>query len=130
MENMSTKDLFHIGEELAAKYLTGKGYNILCKNFRIKGGEIDIIAIDGETLVFVEVKTRSWHSMRSALDNITYTKQVLITRTATEYINRNPEISKLGTRFDVLILFYSRETNSFGIKHFENAFLPVFPSEL
>lgn len=126
MELMTTNDLFHIGESLAAKYLIGKGYTILCNNFRIKGGEIDLIALDGKTLVFAEVKTRSWHSIQAALDNISRTKQARITRTAMEYIKRNPEYGKFGTRFDVLVLLYSKATETFNISHFEDAFIPVF----
>ncbi len=128
MENMSTKDLFHIGEELAAKYLTGKGYSMLCKNFRIKGGEIDIIALDGDTLVFVEVKTRSYHSISAALENVNYTKQLRISRTAVEYINRDPQLGKYHTRFDIVVVLYCAKTNTLEVKHFPNAFLPIIAS--
>ena len=47
-----------IGEDLTVYYLTKKGYNILCRNYRIRGAEIDIIAENGEFIIFVEVKSR------------------------------------------------------------------------
>ena len=59
------------GEEEACKYLMGKGMQILERNFRCKLGEIDIIARDGETLVFAEVKTRRSHKYGSPLLAIT-----------------------------------------------------------
>lgn len=123
---MTTNDLYHVGEKLAANYLTGKGYTVLCTNFRIKGGEIDIIALDRGTLVFAEVKTRSFHSINAALENVSHTKQVRITRTAVEYISRNQEYGNLNTRFDVLVLLYSKVTGTFKITHLQDAFLPVY----
>lgn len=55
---MSTVSAGKLGEETAEKFLQGKGYKVLTKNFRSRFGEIDIIAQDKDTLVFVEVKTR------------------------------------------------------------------------
>ncbi|MBI2453680.1 YraN family protein [Candidatus Peregrinibacteria bacterium] len=56
---MQAKSLGYFGEKVAAQYLGDKGYAILAKNFTVRGGEIDIIAQEKNTLVFVEVKTRS-----------------------------------------------------------------------
>lgn len=126
MNVINKSDLFHTGEYLAAKYMEGKGYEILCKNFRKKGGEIDIIARGQHTLIFIEVKTRSFHSMNSALQNISVTKQRRITSTADKYITQNPELGKLRVRFDVIVIFHDNTTNTYEIKHLEDAFLPVF----
>lgn len=65
-----------IGENLAAKYLTMAGYKIIQRNWRCKCGEIDVIALDGEYLVFVEVKTRrnSQYAQERLLDTITWRK--------------------------------------------------------
>lgn len=106
--------------------MLGKGYELVCKNFRIKNGEIDLIMRTQELLVFIEVKTRRYHSINAALQNITYTKRRHISTAAQEYINRNPEYAKLQTRFDIVLAFYQEGTNTFSIKHFPNAFYPVF----
>ena len=126
MENRKTVELFHIGEDLAAKYLAAQGYNILCKNFRSDAGEIDIIASDKDNLVFVEVKTRSRHSMKLALMSISYTKRKRISLTAQRYITLNPDKVKPKIRFDVIVVFYYPETDSYKIEHLQDAFVPVF----
>lgn len=123
---MTQNTFSRIGEELAANFLLGKGYELLCKNFRIKNGEIDLIMRTHELLVFIEVKTRRYHSIDAALQNITYAKRRHISTAAQEYINRNPEYAKLQTRFDIVLAFYQDSSNTFSIKHFPDAFYPVF----
>ena len=125
MYKRKATDLFHLGEDLAAKYLTGKGYDIVCRNYRTDGGEIDIIAEDEQHLVFVEVKTRSKHSIRQALINVAYTKQKRITLAAQRYINQHPECVKPRIRFDIIILLHFSDTDTFKIEHMMDAFVPV-----
>ena len=60
---MNSTEIGRIGEEAVCEFLTSSGYEITNRNYRIKGGEIDIIAVDSEYIIFVEVKTRSPHSM-------------------------------------------------------------------
>ena len=55
---MNNKERGALGEEIAAEYLRSIGYEILDRNFSVRGGEMDIIALDGDVVVFVEVKTR------------------------------------------------------------------------
>ncbi|HID55979.1 TPA: YraN family protein, partial [Candidatus Poribacteria bacterium] len=57
-EVQTKKEIGLLGEEIAADFLRRKGYRLLERNIRIGRGEIDLVALDGETLVFVEVKTR------------------------------------------------------------------------
>jgi putative endonuclease len=125
MDKLNPTELFHIGEDLAAKYLTGKGYEILCKNFRSEHGEIDLIARNNAHLVFVEVKTRTKHSMKLALMNVAYSKQKKITLTAETYITQNPDCVKHSFRFDIVVVFYFEATDTFKISHLEDAFPPV-----
>lgn len=125
MQKQNTVELFHTGEDLAAIYLTRKGYEIVCKNFRTKLGEIDLIVQNKDNLVFVEVKTRSKHSMKQALMSISYTKQKRISLTAQRYITQNPDCVKPKIRFDIVVLLHYPDTNSFKIEHLENAFVPV-----
>ena len=83
---MNTKRLGDRGEEAAAKFLANKGYKILARQFRTPLGELDLVARDGGTLVFVEVKTR--RSLRFGLpsDAVGVTKQRKIIRSSMWYI--------------------------------------------
>ena len=88
------------GEVLAARFLREKGYIILSSNYRSKFGEIDIIAMDGPYIVFVEVKARSEKSFYMPREAVTEDKQQKILRTAALYIRAYP--SNLQPRFDVV----------------------------
>lgn len=83
---MEAKRVGFIGEELAAKYLTGKGYEILQNNFTIRGGEIDLIAQNGGILVFVEVKTRSCSSFGYADESLDVSKRGRLHRAIKRYL--------------------------------------------
>lgn len=87
-------------EEKAARFLEGLGYAILDRNFRSKMGEIDIIARDGETVVFVEVRARSGRGFGSPAETVTHLKQRKIIKTAAFY----SQIKRLDCplRFDVV----------------------------
>ncbi|MDI3504332.1 MAG: putative endonuclease [Candidatus Cloacimonadota bacterium] len=125
MQKKSKQDLGQLGENLAAKFLVSNGYKLLCRNFRIKQGEIDLIVEKDQQLIFVEVKTRSYHSMQSAIANVSYRKQAHISRVAQVYCKQNPQFDKYNTRFDVIIVFYNAREDSCSIKHLVDAFLPV-----
>ena len=77
---MTTHEAGALGETAVAYYLEALGYEIVCRNFRIRGGEIDIIAKREETLCFVEVKTRRLGAMVSGLEAVDRRKQSLIIR--------------------------------------------------
>ncbi|PIF02408.1 MAG: YraN family protein [Propionibacterium sp.] len=70
------------GEDIAAQYLANQGYEILQRNWRCKIGEIDIIALDGDEVVFVEVKCRSGKGFGDPLEAITYAKMAKIRQLA------------------------------------------------
>ena len=89
------------GESMAEEYLAVRGYNILEKNYRNRFGEIDIIAKDGNTFVFIEVKTRNTSLHGLPADAVDIRKQGRIGRVALYYIT----VKKIGDhpcRFDVL----------------------------
>lgn len=73
------------GEELAGEYLKKQGYTIIEKNFSKRYGEIDLIALDRETLVFIEVKTRTSHEFGTPLEAITPWKLKAVIRSAQYY---------------------------------------------
>ncbi|MDD2823078.1 MAG: YraN family protein [Candidatus Daviesbacteria bacterium] len=85
---MSTVAVGNKGEDLACKYLQKLGYQILEKNYRIRGGEIDIVAKDKDYLVFIEVKTRSSHKFGLPVEAMTYWKIKHLLKTAQFYIQK------------------------------------------
>lgn len=100
---MSSKDLGAEGEEIAIKLLENQGYKILQKNFRCKIGEIDIVALEGKTLVFVEVKTRWTKEFGLPEEAITPWKIRKIARAGDYFQLLNPGLPKL-LRIDAVCL--------------------------
>lgn len=97
----NNREIGSVYEKLAGKYLEGLGYKILEYNFLCRQGEIDIVAKDENTLVFVEVKYRKNKSMVKSVEAVNYTKQKKICKTANYYIYKK-EYSDQGCRFDVI----------------------------
>lgn len=109
------------GEERASQYLIQHGYQILEKNFRSQQGEIDLVAKDKDTLVFVEVKNYSFRSYGSAIGAVRKSKRESIIHAARTYLFRK-KIKNTHCRFDVVTI--SRDQNgSFGIELYKNAFV-------
>jgi putative endonuclease len=93
--------LGHLGEELACAELRRRGYEILARRYRTRHGEIDIVARDGPTTVFVEVKARIGNEFGGAADAVTPWKQRRITKMAMEFLTRN-RLDDRPCRFDVV----------------------------
>jgi putative endonuclease len=91
------------GEDLACRELTRRGYVILARRYRGHGGELDIIARDGATVVFVEVKARDGHAFGDAAEAVTALKRRRIVRIATDYIMRH-HLTDSACRFDVVAI--------------------------
>jgi putative endonuclease len=89
------------GEEIAVRYLKRRGYRILERNYRIRLGEIDIIAEQGTDLVFVEVKTRADAQFGSPFESVTLPKQRQLAKVALEYLSRKNWHNR-PARFDVV----------------------------
>lgn len=109
------------GEILAREYLEGKGYNIREINWRSRRAEVDLIAFNDSTLIFVEVKTRTGNFYGEPEDFVDSAKQSLLTFAAEEYlyrINYNDEI-----RFDIISILFDKFDNH-TINHIEDAFWP------
>ena len=107
------------GEDLAAAYLQQHGMIILERNFRGKRGEVDIIARDGNDLVFVEVKTRSSCAFGTPQEAVDRRKQQQIIHLAEIYLQRHP--SRLQPRFDVVAVTAAPHAEPF-VEHLPNAF--------
>jgi putative endonuclease len=95
---MTRSETGKLGEDSVCEYLRERGYNICVRNYRIKGGEIDIIAENGDYLAFVEVKSRKPDSMVGGFEAINKRKRGLIIKTAADYCTRHPNV--LQPRFD------------------------------
>ena len=107
------------GEQLAANYILKKGYTILEKNWRYLKAEIDIIAQTENTLVIIEVKTRSSDFFGDPQDFINEKKIKLLVQAANEYvISRNLDVE---VRFDIVAVLLNSKTEK--IEHLESAFL-------
>lgn len=111
------------GENLAARHLRDKGYKILNRNFKAPMGEIDIIARDGKTLVFVEVKTRAYDDP-SPEEQVNDEKKHQITKAARFYLSRYGA-SQPPARFDVVAIVWAGNQPPI-IRHIERAFEPTF----
>jgi putative endonuclease len=107
------------GEQEALNLLLGKGHRILERNFRASRGEIDLITLDGETLVFVEVKSGSAGVFGEPEDRVDGRKQKRIGSVAAAYLAGNPP-GHQDCRFDVVSVV--RERGSTVLRHIEDAF--------
>ena len=97
------QDLGRVGEELAASALLERGYAILATRYRTERGEIDIVAQDGTTLVFVEVRARADAECGLAAESVTDAKRRKVSRMAAEYLASN-HIYDQACRFDVVAI--------------------------
>jgi len=107
------------GERSAAAYLSNRGYHILERNFRCPSGEVDIIALDGSTLVFVEVKERGSLARGSAIEAVTALKQSRVKKAAQVYLVYSGRVFH-RIRFDVIAIMRSK--GRAGITHLKSCF--------
>lgn len=111
-------------EQLAAQWLQQQGISLLAQNFRIKGGELDLIGLDAQqTLIFFEVKYRQSAQYGHASEFISAQKQRRLIRSAQVFLLKHPQYQNLPQRFDV-ITFEGQQTqpnwiqNAFGVDGF------------
>jgi len=104
------------GEEAAASYLEKKGMRILQRNFRSRSGEVDIISMDGEAIIFVEVKTWSAYGIEALEQSLDEKKRHKIIETSKYFLSLHREYKYMAIRFDVI--FISPD----GITHIASAF--------
>jgi putative endonuclease len=115
------------GERAAARYLRGLGYKIVARGQRAVVGELDIIAVDGRTVVFVEVKTRQGTDGGHPADAVHPEKQRRLTRTALAWLKRHGLLGH-ACRFDVVAVTWPPGQRRPWIEHFKSAFEAVGPS--
>lgn len=113
------KEIGEKGEQIATDYLSDKGLTILERNWRFGKAEIDIILKDENTIVFVEVKTRSSDAFGNPESFISKAKQNLMLRASANYIETINHSGEL--RFDVISIIFHHE-KKYTLQHFEDAF--------
>jgi putative endonuclease len=107
------------GEDLAAKSLEKNGFRIVCRNYRSPFGEIDIIAKDNDTIVFIEVKSRRTPTFGHPKYAVTFDKQERISKTALYYLKMTGQ-SHVRARFDVVAI--SEHNQQTDVEIIQNAF--------
>ena len=112
------------GENAAARFLRRKRYKIVARQDRVKLGEIDLVAVDGETIVFVEVKTRTDWQAGHPTEAVTADKQRRITGAALAFL-RSHNLLEYAARFDVVAVTWPHDVASPKIEHYEDAFEPT-----
>ncbi len=108
-------------EEQARRFLRSQGFRIISQNFRRRGGEIDLIAIDADCLVFVEVRYRETSNFVAACETVDHRKQQKLIRTAAMFVSKNPLYADFVMRFDVVAIHGGTEQTT---HHFRDAFRP------
>ena len=112
------------GERAAEKFLKRLGYKIVARQDRSPGGEMDLVAVDGRTVVFCEVKTRTSHAAGHPASAVDEDKQRRMTLWALGYLRRHG-LLEYSSRFDVVAITWPDGVKRPVIEHFKNAFPAV-----
>ena len=110
----------HWSEEVARRYLEGQGYEVLETNYTCRRGEVDLIAREGEVLVFVEVKQRKNTLYGTPADAISAAKIAKLRHTALHYLTETYERDDLPLRFDAVLL--TGTDKNYRLEHLKAAF--------
>ena len=117
-ERRESLEFGKLGEQMAAKYLTDKGCIILEHNYRRGHLEIDLIALDGDELVIVEVKSRAYDTILQPEDAVDHKKRLALIRLTNEYVKSHNR--KENVRFDIVSIISNDKGTE--IKHLKNAY--------
>lgn len=111
------------GEKLALRFLRRKGCKVVTRNYRCAGGELDLVVLYDEVVVFVEVKTRTGRTHADPEDAVNFPKQQRMTRAARIFLHQTDSLDR-PFRFDVVAI--TREDDGeLAIEHFVDAFEPT-----
>ncbi len=110
-----------IGEKIAVKYLKKHGYKIIERNFKLKCGEIDIVAKEGEYICFIEVKTRTSNSFAEPYEAVDYKKQKKLYRLAEIWLSMH-KLHNALCRFDIVSILLNKNCAICEIKLIKDAF--------
>jgi putative endonuclease len=110
------------GEKCAARFLRRQGFRIVTRNYSCYAGEIDIVALDGKTVVFVEVKTRTGADHADPEDAVNQPKQKRIGRVAAAFLRQTRSKGR-DCRFDIVTVVVD-ESGEMTVEHIPDAFVP------
>ncbi len=117
------KRLGDAGEELAAQHLVRQGFRILERNYRTRWGELDIVAFNGATLAFVEVKSRLAAAGRTPFESVHARKRDQVRRMAASWLSERPgRPFARALRFDAIGITFDRSGRLLALEHLEGAF--------
>ena len=123
MSDDRRKRLGDAGEEVAAGHLLRRGYRILERNYRTRWGELDIVAFDGVTIAFVEVKTRRAASGRTPFESVHSLKRDQVRRMAASWLSERPGRPFARVlRFDAIAVTVDPAGRLVALEHLEGAF--------
>jgi len=114
-----TRQRGDLGEQAAARFLLAKGFRILERNWRYRQWELDLVCRDGDTIVFVEVKTRRAGTMTTPADGLNRKKQTRLVKAASHYLTKN-DLWDEPCRFDLAAVIDTG--HGLDVEHMENAF--------
>jgi putative endonuclease len=115
---MKNRQLGRYGEDVAAEYLEKIGMEVVERNWRCREGEIDIVALEGDVLVIVEVKTRTGHGAGHPLEAVTRQKVARLRRLALAWATGHPQRGR-GLRIDVVGITVQSDSTEL-LEHLEN----------
>jgi putative endonuclease len=124
VQRFPKKSLGQRGEDAAARYLRRRGYHILARGLDSRLGELDIVAVDGRTIVFIEVKTRRSTDAGRPAEAIDARKERRMTQAALGYL-KSQGLLQYAARFDVVAITWPENARRPTIEHYQSAFSPV-----
>jgi putative endonuclease len=107
---------------MARRYLETKGWRILAQNWRCRMGELDLVALDGNCVVFVEVRTRQSARFGTAAESVDWRKQKKVRQVAVAYLSSNRVFCAHRFRFDMISIQMPENGQAPVLEHIENAF--------
>ncbi len=110
-----------LGESAAASYLEAKGYVLLERNWHCRAGEIDVIMLDGDVLVFAEVKTRRSNAAGSAEESVSGRKAARLLSAGEWFVAEHPEHEHRLWRIDIVAITMGSGREPYRVTHLENA---------
>jgi putative endonuclease len=117
-----------IGEAKTCDYIKEKGFQIVETNYLKAFGEIDIVALHKDEIVFIEVKTRKFDSLTDGGDAVTVSKRRKLVKTAYAFIDENPQYGNMNARFDVAEVTVTTDDvpQLIALEYYEDAFNATF----
>lgn len=104
MDDRHRKEAGRVAEQAALEHLLANGLRLIARNYRCRAGEIDLVMLDGKTLVLVEVRYRSSDRFGGALASITWRKQQRLARAAEHLLLKRADLRRYPARFDVVAI--------------------------